>query len=95
MASTGMVALGLGLRWLAGLIAFVWGLIVAWALFGLPGVIVGLFIFPATLTILPLYAAFAWGAWLPLAVPVVLGIVGLVIASLGGAAAQDDVGGRA
>lgn len=70
---------GLTLQWLSGGIAFLWGLVVLHALFGIVGVLVGIFIAPATLVLAPLYAAFADGYWFPLLGPLIASIVGAVM----------------
>lgn len=70
---------GYALRTLGGVWGFLVGFILAAHHFGGLGAIGALVLFPVAGTVGPLYAAFAYGGWLHLIGPLVLGIGGLVL----------------
>ena len=75
--------IGYALRALGGLWGFAVGFMVAAHLFGGLGVVLAFILFPVAITLGPLYAAFAYGAWLHVIGPMVLGVGGLVMMGIG------------
>jgi hypothetical protein len=85
-----LYVIGRGLQSLAGLGAFIWGLIVAHEVFGVPGVLLGIVLIPLTILLGPIYAAFAWGYWLLLVAPFAASIAGALLIALAARLAPAD-----